>query len=473
MLNNHKKVIFVEPTGAHSNVFSRSMTIPLLGPVYLATIASQNGFDASVFNENISQRKISAEELSSADILCLSCITATVQRGKEIAKEYKMARAAIGKSSVSIIGGIHASMMPEDVENDFDQVVIGEAEGIIVDVLSGKFSDKKIYAKRIENLDILPFPDFGLVKDNHRIKTKPVMTSRGCPFNCNFCTVTKMFGRDYRHRSAENIIEELSRYKTGDVFIVDDNFAANTTHTDRLLDMMKNSGFDRRWSTQVRTDVTKKPALVAKMKQAGCATVYIGFESVNPQSLKEMKKAQGVDDIRRSIKVFHDNGIMVLGMFIIGNDSDTKETFRLTSKFCRDNRIDFVQYTILTPLPGTELYRRIEQENRFLHKNWELYDALHVVLMPKNMTPDELQRGMIECFNDFYSYANALNDALNTLARTFQILIKKLYARARTPSFIPSITKLFGRQIIRKWMSYNRKYMDYLGSLSNTKEYRE
>jgi radical SAM superfamily enzyme YgiQ (UPF0313 family) len=328
--------------------------------------------------------------------------------------------------------------------------------------LAGKLTDKIVRGDKVENLDQAPFPDFSLIKESEKITVRPVMTSRGCTYGCNFCSVTEMFGQRYRTRSVENVIAEIIQYKNGTVFFVDDHFVVNPLRTDRLLDAMIASGFNRKWSAQLRTEVSRKPNLVAKMKRAGCDIVYIGFESVNPQSLLGMKKGQTVEDIRRSIRVFKEHGIMVHGMFMLGNDSDTRETFALTSDFCRENGIDFVQYTILTPLPGTELFRKLEKEGRLLHRNWEYYDALHTVFRPANVTADELQQGMIECFSDFYTYANAANDALNAMVDVVIVAVKKLYSQAYFPSLYPSLVKIFGRGIVRKWIKYNRPYLRYL-----------
>ena len=451
-----KKVMFLEPRGAYSNVFDKFMTIPLLGPVYLATIAKKAGYDVSVVNENILGREIKESEFESVDVLCLSCITATVERGKHIAKKYKH----VNPEGKTIIGGIHASMLPDDVQPHFDQVVVGEGENVILDVLSGSIEDKIVHGKRLENLDELPHPDFSLIKEWHKIKTWPVMTSRGCPFNCNFCSVTEMFGRGYRAQSPERVIDELMRHKKGSVFIVDDHFAANPKRTDDILNLMLEYGFDRSWSAQVRADVTKNPEFVKKMKRAGCNTVYVGFESINPESLKEMKKGQTVQDIEHAINTFHKYDILIHGMFMLGNDSDTKETFKATSKFCRRTGVDYVQYTILTPLPGTELYRKLEKQGRLLHKKWQYYDALHVVSKPKNMTAKELQQGLIECFSDFYSYTNAMNDALNIFAETLITAFNN--TKARLPSLRPFFMKFAAKEIIRNWVRYNRPYFRYL-----------
>lgn len=450
--------------GAPSNVFAKFMNIPLLGPVYLATIADRAGFEASVLNENIVQRKIRRDDLASVDILCLSCITTTVQRGEKIAQEYRNIRQAMGLEARTLIGGIHASMMPEDVAPYFDQVIVGEADKIILDVLCGNITDKIVYGEQLKDLDEQVIPDFKLVKDWEKITIRPVMTSRGCPYNCNFCSVTAMFGRGYRTRSVEHVMEEIMQYKTGRVFFADDHFTANIKRSDRLLDMMIEQGFDRPWSAQVRTEVTQKPELVAKMRKAGCNTVYVGFESVNPQSLIEMNKGQTLEDIKRSIKVFKDRDIMIHGMFMFGSDSDTSDIFETTSDFCSKNGIDYAQYTILTPLPGTELYAKLEKEGRILHKNWEYYDAMHVVFKPKNLTPRELQQGMIDCFSDFYSYTHAVNDALHTLVDTVSTVVKKLYKKKYFPSLYPSLVKFIGKGIVKKWVNINRSYLNYLGN---------
>lgn len=461
------KILFVEPRGAFSNVFDKFMTIPLLGPVYLATIANKAGFDVSVVNENIVNRKVTPKELESADILCVSSMTATITRGKEIAREYKKIRSDAGKESHSIVGGIHASMIPEDVVSDFDQVFVGEAENHIIDLLAGKLKNKVVFGSRVENLDTLPVPDFKLIKGWEKMKVIPVMTSRGCPFNCNFCSVTEMFGRGYRVRSIDKVLEELEPYKKRNIFFIDDHFVVNKKRTHELLDKMKANHFRGKWSAQLRTEVSKDLPLVRKMKDAGCGTVYIGFESINPDSLKEMRKAQDVEDIRRSIEIFRRNGILVHGMFMFGSDADKEDIFKATSDFCLKSPITSVQYLILTPFPGTDFYRKIEREDRLLHKNWEYYDAMHVVFQPSHFSPRELQQGMIESFSDFYSYTRGINDALNAVWETAAMLFKNLHNKTFFPSFIPVIVKFFGRKIVRNWIQYNQDYLSYLRKLGN------
>jgi len=456
------KVAFVEPMGAYSNVFAQQMTIPMLGPVYLGTIAKKAGFNVEIFNENILKREINEEELADIDVLGVSCMTATIERGKEIARQYKEIRSAKGLESRSIIGGIHASMIPEDVIDDFDQIFIGEAETKIIDVLSGKIQDKTVHGEHLDNLDVIPNPDFTLIKEWQRIKTYPIMTSRGCPYDCNFCSVTEMFGHRYRSASVDKVIEQVKAYKAKKYFFVDDHFVVNKKRTREILGRFQSENLNIKWSCQLRADVSRDEDLIAQMADNGCQTVYIGFESINPQSLKDIKKSQSVEDIENAARVFKEKRIMVHGMFMLGADSDEATIFESTAKFCRRTGLSSVQYLILTPLPGTEFYRKIESEGRLLHKKWNFYDALHVVFEPKNLTAEELQRGMIDCFNDFYSYSNAISDAIDIFFTTASSCFVGLVKRVKFPSINSTLIKLIGKKIVHKWVNFNRPYLGYL-----------
>jgi radical SAM superfamily enzyme YgiQ (UPF0313 family) len=469
---NKAKVAFVEPAGSYSNVFSRYMTIPMLGPLYLATIAEQAGYDVSILNENLLGRKIRHDELVEVDILCVSCMTATVDRGREIARTYKAVRKGINLDSRTVIGGIHASMLPEDVVNDFDQVFVGEAETKILDILDGKITDPIVYGERMENLDLIPHPNFRLLQNWEKMKFWPVATSRGCPYDCTFCSVTEMFGRRYRTRSVKNVMEEVQRFGKSWIFFVDDHFVVNKGRTKRLLRELKSNRVPVSWSCQLRAEIGRDSALVAQMRDAGCQTVFIGFESISSSSLREIKKNQTVDDITYSIKTFRNNRINVHGMFMFGSDSENREIFEATSRFCTRSGLASVQYLILTPLPGTAFYRKIEEEGRLLHKNWQYYDAMHVVFRPKNFTAAELQQGMIDCFSDFYSYANAFNDAINIFFTTGYTFITALWKKVYFPSITSFVIKLLGKRIVKNWVEFNRPYLGYLNILSHNPEKR-
>ncbi len=460
-----ERVVFVEPTGSFSNVFAYYMTIPMLGPLVLGTIAEQAGYDVAILNENLLRRHIRPEELADVDILCVSSMTATVERGKEIARQYRALRQAAGKPARAIIGGIHASMIPDDVTADFDQVFVGEAETKILDVLRERIRDKIVYGERAADLDAAPIPNFKLLKNWKKVHYWPILTSRGCPYDCTFCSVTQMFGRGYRTKSVERVMEEVRACETGWIFFVDDHFVVNKKRTRAILQAMRREKIHKDWSCQLRAEVSRDEELVREMRSTGCRTVYIGLESINPASLIEINKKQTVDDIRDSVRIFKQNAINVHGMFMFGSDSDRPDVFRHTSDFCRRSGLTSVQYLILTPLPGTVLYRKIEEEGRLLHRDWRYYDAMHVVFQPKQLTPIELQQGMIECFSDFYTYAGAVNESINLVYESCRALVRRLWEKAYFPSVAPMVVKVFGRPIVKSWIRFNRPYLEYLSTM--------
>jgi radical SAM superfamily enzyme YgiQ (UPF0313 family) len=342
--------------------------------------------------------------------------------------------------------------------------VIGEGEPAIVGLIEGRITEKFVRTGHID-MDAYPLADFRVLENSERMQVIPMITSRGCPFGCNFCSVTEMFGRQYRTLSVGNVMKALHRLRPKKVFFYDDNFAAIRSRTYELMERFRRSGLGFRWSAQVRTDVTNDPKLVEKMADAGCTQVYVGFESINPATLRRFNKSQGLEQIRRSIKVFQDNNINIHGMFIFGSDDDDKKVFLRTSDFCNEHGISSVQFAILTPLPGTPVYRDFDQQGRLIHKNWDYYDALHAVYVPRKMTPLELQEGMIDAFKDFYSYTRAVNDALNIFFEYNANAIRSLYAQVSLPSFSTVGFRLMGAKIVKSWIKHNSEYLDFLGNL--------
>ena len=187
------KIVFIEPRACEANVYSK-VSMPLLGPVYLGTILKNRGHEVRIYNENILAPDYSNLD---ADLIGISILTSTAERGYEIAKKFPREKV--------IMGGVHASLLPGEALEFARQVVVGEAEDVIIDVVEGRRSEPIVQGKAVEDLDALPIPDFSLIK-GYRMPSMviPISTSRGCPFDCSFSSVTKMFGRKYRFRSAEN-----------------------------------------------------------------------------------------------------------------------------------------------------------------------------------------------------------------------------------------------------------------------------
>jgi radical SAM superfamily enzyme YgiQ (UPF0313 family) len=325
------------------------------------------------------------------------------------------------------MGGAHPTFLPDESLEYADFVIRGEGEHSLVELLehlergTPALTDIKGLSYRdrggrnvhnpsrefIEDLDSLPEPDFSLVHNWTPSNTYPVSTSRGCPYDCKFCSVIRMFGRSYRFKSVEATLKELKYAASASKatkFIVDDNFAANKRRTKEILRGMIAEGIKTRWSAQVRTDVATDPELLRLMADSGCHTLYIGFESINPGTLEEYNKKQGLEDIIFCIRTVRDHGIHIHGMFVLGADTDDVDTIRGTADFATGLEIDTVQFLILTPLPGTPFFHDMMEHGRLLHTDWSKYDVQHVVFRPMLMSAATLQMETFRAMGRFYSW---------------------------------------------------------------------
>lgn len=400
--------------------------MPLLGPVYLGTILKNKGHEVEIYNEDVETPDYSKLD---PDLIGISILTSTAKRGYEIAGKFP-------KEKV-IIGGVHASLLPDEAIRFARQVVVGEAEEIICDIVEGKIQDPIVRGRPVENLDALPHPDFSLIKGYRSPSiVTPISTSRGCPFDCSFCSVTKMFGRKYRFRGAEDVMSELLSRDTKSFFFCDDNFSANPARARKLLGLILKNKI-KGWACQVRCDAAKDGELLNMMARAGCNAVCVGIESVNPKTLQAYDKKQSLDDIIGSIRSFHERKIKVHGMFVLGGDDDNVKTVWDTLRFAIKQKIDTIQMMILTPFPGTKVHETLEAQKRIFTKDWSLYDGQHIVFRPKLLSAGELQLNVLKAYLNFYS-----------LSRSFSLLLK---LRLRN-----SLLHFMGHSIVKDWMGRNR-----------------
>jgi radical SAM superfamily enzyme YgiQ (UPF0313 family) len=218
-----------------------------------------------------------------------------------------------------------------------------------------------------------------------------------------------MFGRRYRFRSTESVLEEMARLRPrGVLFFYDDNFAASRHRTAELLEGILSRGLKMNWAAQVRAEVTRDRELMKLFLRSGCHRVYVGYESVSAATLDEYDKGATVEEIVASVRIFHEHGIKTHGMFVLGSDSDDVETIRETSRFARRHHLNSVQFTILTPLPGTRTFEELDAAGRIFERDWRLYDGQHVVFDPRRMSAATLQREAWRAQEKFYSHWECL-----------------------------------------------------------------
>jgi radical SAM superfamily enzyme YgiQ (UPF0313 family) len=425
-----KRISFIEVKSPHAYIFRRH-PIPRVGAILLATILKGMGFDTRVFVEDVSA--IDWNYVERSDLVCISTITSTAARAYEIGDRL------MSRGMPVAMGGAHPTFMADEALQHADYVVRGEGETPLamlvsylekgtpalssIDGLSYRDGAGQTHAAGVQppvgsihhnppseplkNLAELPAPDFRLVHGWSNANIHPVSTTRGCAFNCRFCLVGGMFGRRYRFRPEEAVVEELARITAvsrSPVFFVDDNFAANLRRTKNILRGIASLPRKPWWSAMTRPDVARDEELMSLMAASGRVTLCIGFESINPETLKAYNKKQDVADNVHAIRALKAHGIKVHGMFVFGADTDTVDTIRRTVDFAADSGIDSVQFMNLTPLPGTKLFDEFKQAGRLLHTDWDKYDIHHVVFTPSAMSAETLHMETLLAMQKFYSW---------------------------------------------------------------------
>ena len=421
-----RKIRFIEPgsrPGRPFNAWIRRW--PLLGPITLATILDEQGYDVAVYNENISgplETNASArKDVLSADVVGITTMTATANRAYELARFIR----AEATNATIVFGGSHATFMPEEAQRYGDVVVCGEAENVIGDIASGAISSGIIRPDPPADLDALPTLKHELMIDFDRlIKTAgkrslyelPVMTSRGCPHGCTYCSVTRMFGRKVRRQSTEKVEADLWRYKRKGfqhVFFYDDNLTTDKAWTKDLLRRMEPMRI--RWNAQVRADMhwtgsrsRRDEELLTAMRRSGGNVLYIGYETIDEATAKQWGKGyRGMSSLSRRLRedthTLHKCGFWIHGMFILGPEHGKSDINRIV-RFASRTGIESMQLSVLTPLPGTPLFEQMRDKLIFTNfpADWNYYDGTHCVYHHSLMGIAGLQQAILKAHLRFY-----------------------------------------------------------------------
>jgi radical SAM superfamily enzyme YgiQ (UPF0313 family) len=333
------------------------------------------------------------------DLVGISSITATAPRAWAIAAEFRRRRVPV------ILGGIHASFRPDEAAEHADSVFVGEADDgwaeVLDDAASGRGLKPRYEAKDHPELAGRPFPRRDLLaKGVYGAAT--VMASRGCPHGCSFCSTTRFLGRKLRLRPPAEVAAEAASLPGRILVFTDDNLFADKEWALSLLEAV--APLRKRWVAQCSFEASRRPDLLAAARRAGCMGVLIGFESLSAENLRDVRKGVNkAEDYLSGVQAFRDHGLLVQGSFIFGLDGDTRETFRETLDFVFRAKLGAANFAVLTPLPGTEVFRRLEEEGRIATTDWSLYDKLNVVFRPKHLTPEDLREGVKAAYREVFS----------------------------------------------------------------------
>ncbi len=361
------------------------------------------------------------------DLVALSAKTSCVTYAYEVARRFR----AHGKRVV--LGGIHASLRPEEALEHVDCVVTGEAEQlwptVVRDLERGELKER-YDAVGFPPMDALPAPAWGKAKADEYLFHQ-IQTTRGCPFRCRFCSVPDISGQDFRFKPVSCVIAELKALPKSrgpiasgkPLYIVDDNFISRVRYTKDLLRAMiplKRTGLIPSWSAETTLNVANDEEMLDLFRDAGCSTLIIGFESVTEASLAAMDKPVNFClTYQEAVDRIHARGMTIIGNFIVGFDTDTRGVFKQTLDFIQKTGILYPFFSILTPMPGTNLFEEYKAAGRLDHENWHLYDTRHVVFEPTHMTREELMDGYVWLYENAYG-ADRLYDRIerNWLRRT-------------------------------------------------------
>ena len=369
----------------------------------LLTIANLTPKEHEVIIENENIEKIDFNE--SVDLVAITVTVDVMNRAAEISKEFQ-------KRGVKVIaGGIHITADPEGTGSSFDAIIIGMAERVWGKVLKDieNNSLKKIYydMENIRGNEIVS-PKYDIIDNKKYLYTNIISTSRGCPFQCDFCynSCTNSL-KTYINRPIDDVIKDINALKTKHIMFIDDNFIGNPKWTREFLKEIK--PLKLKWNAAVTSNIVDMPELLDEMKEAGCQSLFIGIESINSKSIESVHKVQNsVSRYEKLVDEIHKRGIMINASFVFGLDEDDASIFKSTLEWIVKNKIETVTSHIMTPYPGTKLYSSLLKENRIVDYNLSNYNTAHVVYKPKNMTSEELYNGYLWIYKEVYTFKNII-----------------------------------------------------------------
>jgi radical SAM superfamily enzyme YgiQ (UPF0313 family) len=362
------------------------------------------------------------------DLVAIPVETYTAKRAYQIASEFRRRGVKV------VMGGFHATLMTDEVKEYAEAVVIGEAEElwpqVIDDARCGRL--RPIYSSKTQpDLATVRY-DRSLFRGRRYLRIGLVETGRGCRFPCDFCAVQTFFQRTARHRPIEAIVEEIASLKTEKrlFFFVDDNFAADLAFARELAQAL--TPLDIRWVTQMSINAAHDEAFLATLARSGCRGVLIGFESLDENVLRKMRKTFNTmrGGFSAALANLRRHGIRVYGTFVFGYDGERADAFDEAAEFAIDNRFYLAAFNHLTPFPGTPLFRRLQRERRLIYERWwldERYGYNGIPFQPATMVPDDIRQGCLRARRRFYSWASMAKRACDPVNRADAFMFRNFF----------------------------------------------
>ncbi len=436
------KIRLIDPAYEHPFISHSQRVIKTIwfAHLTLTTLAALTPPDIEVRITDENVEPIDFEE--DVDLVGVTGMIMHAPRAYQIAKRFRQRGIPV------VMGGPHASSLPLEAKEHVDAVVIGEAEnvweGLIKDLNKGCL--KPFYkADAYCSMKGIPPPRLDLLRKDAYMTINCAQTTRGCPHQCDFCHVTHFFGKTYRCRPVNEVIEEVKQLEGDFLVFIDDNIAGNRHYAKELFTQLK--PLKKKWASQASMTLTRDPELLKLAAESGCVSLFIGVESLSSENLKDVNKSfNQAYQFEEAIKAVHDHDIMILAGFIFGLDHDDEGVFERTLRFCERNRIELPSFFLLTPLPGTALFQRMESEGRLLHKDWAQYNGATVVFKPRLMTEETLQRGFNWACKEGYSWGSIFKRVFHPQQRFFTRVLSNIAYRSiaqKAPEgYLPNLSRI-------------------------------
>lgn len=446
-----KRILLIKPNFTTMGWDFYNMDFPPINLTYIASYLSDLDVDVEILDAKVNNLKIKQIKRKiknfNPDLVGISVfVSAAIEESFKIAEAAK----AVNKDITVVFGGRHPTFEPEETlkNQKVDFLVRGEGEltfreliieGSPKDINGISYTnhkeiihndDRELMSKK-EYANIR-FPARSLTKGNEykmfTVRLETIETSRGCPHSCKFCTTWKINNRTYRMRPVEDVIKELKLISNiegiTDVFFVDDELGANTKRVKRMCDRIieckeKGEMKDLKFFAQIRVDdIVRSPSMVEKMAEAGFWVVFIGIESVDEESLKEMRKEITFNKVLEALDILHDNNIIVIGNLIIGvNLHDTEEDIKRQIEIMKEVDVDIISFVLLTPFPGSDTLEELDEKGLVITKDWEKYTVMDPVIKTYELSPKQLYELLYLSFREL-KYLNDPRKLLNRVLRT-------------------------------------------------------
>lgn len=417
---NELKITLIMPQSEmyrKRGIFSKALRYaPLTLTTLAALIPEELNADIRILDEGVEELDLAAID---ADLVGITCITPNAPR------VYAISRQLRERGITVVLGGVHPTLVPDEAQGHADAIVLGYAEQSWPQLLCD-FAAHRMQKRYTEGRDYrfanVPEPRRDLLKKEGYITLNTVQAVRGCPYKCNFCVVPVAWP-GYLHRPVKEVVREIEHLEGDSFLFLDLSPVENPIYIKQLYREL--IPLKKRWGGLATIRIASDREMLKLAAQSGCGGLLIGFESVSPTTIKQMKKGfNRPDQYSEAAKMLHDHGIAINGCFVFGLDGDDKDVFQRTVEFVNRASIDLPRFSVATPFPGTALYHQLNAEGRIIQKDWTYYGGQNVVFQPRNMTVEELQSGIQWAWRQVYSFPSIIRRVAGSTASRSGLVFK-------------------------------------------------